>query len=291
MNPINKRHVTIRLNSLTSLRFFAILLIVLHHLTVLISWHPLSRWGALGVSFFFVLSGFVITLNYRNPKGIRDSFYFLWNRLIRTYPVHIVTFFLCLVLLYFQNRPIDLSAGVLNVLLLQSYFSQKEIYLSFNHLSWALSTLFFFYILFALIIYRPYRNLLLGFSLSVISLACSVSYIETHDCPPIFIHWLLYAFPPNRLLNFLFGIVASLVFIKFYERIRGRLGLISATLLEAVTLLMVLDRVFFSILLGFFTKCLFTIAPQFKQSAPHIMDLYLVSNILGSSEESVGKKG
>jgi len=278
---MNNHTTIIRPDSLTSLRFFAIMLVVLHHLRPLINWHPKVRLGAIGVTFFFVLSGFVITLNYRKFTKLKDCFYFLWNRIIRIYPVHVFTFIISLLSLYFYKRPIDLSAclstGIINLFLLQSYFSQKEIYLSFNSLSWALSTLFFFYITFVFIFNRPCRHFFIALFISLSSLTYSFIYIETHECTPIFIHWLLYVFPPNRLLTFLFGIAASIVFIKFYAALKNRIGILFATFLEIISLILIIDRIFFKTLLVFSIKSFLHIVPYFKQSAPHFIDLYFTS--------------
>ena len=273
----------IRLNSLTSLRFFAIMLIVIHHLRPVINWFPKVRLGAIGVTFFFVLSGFVISLNYNKFTQLKDCLYFLWNRIIRIYPVHVFTFFISVLSLCFYKRGVDLLAspfiGAINLSLLQSYFSPKEIYLSFNSLSWALSTLFFFYIISAFIFWRPCRNFFIALFISLSSLAVSFIYMETHECTPIFVHRLLYVFPPNRLLDFLGGMAVSVVFMKYYKRLQDCLGPWSATLLETLCLLLVIDRIFFRILLNFFITSFLHVAPFFIQSAPHFLDLYFTSVI------------
>ena len=111
-----------------------------------------------------------------------------------------------------------------------------------------------YYIIFAFIFYRPYRNFLIAIFISLVSLGFSLIYIETHECTPIFIHWLLYVFPPNRLLDFLFGIAASIVFIKFYAALKNRIGILFATFLEIISLLLIIDRIFFKTLLVFSIK-------------------------------------
>ena len=55
-----------RLDSLTGLRFFAAYFVLQHHFTNFAELPILSRYngfGATGVSFFFVLSGFVIMIH------------------------------------------------------------------------------------------------------------------------------------------------------------------------------------------------------------------------------------
>ena len=53
--------------------------------------------GFLGVDFFFVLSGFVIALNYSGdaaPTSVRSYLHFLKKRLARIYPVHVMVLLL-----------------------------------------------------------------------------------------------------------------------------------------------------------------------------------------------------
>ena len=82
-----------QLPSLTGLRFFAALLVVGVHfgsqaLPPLLQRVALS--GAVGVSLFFVLSGFILTYTYCTPagtlRGSRADFY--WARFARIYPIY-----------------------------------------------------------------------------------------------------------------------------------------------------------------------------------------------------------
>jgi peptidoglycan/LPS O-acetylase OafA/YrhL len=86
------------LRALTTLRFFAALWVVLYtawpHLDV--SWVPVAvTRGYLGVETFFVLSGFILSHVYLEAAGEKRFRYggFLWARLARVYPLHLVTLF------------------------------------------------------------------------------------------------------------------------------------------------------------------------------------------------------
>ena len=47
-------------------------------------------WGAYGVDFFFVLSGFVLTLHYSGRiRSLSDYGFFMQNRVARVYPLHL----------------------------------------------------------------------------------------------------------------------------------------------------------------------------------------------------------
>jgi peptidoglycan/LPS O-acetylase OafA/YrhL len=86
------------LRALTGLRFLAALWVVLYtawpHLDV--SWVPVAvTRGYLGVEVFFVLSGFILSHVYLEAAGTKRYSYggFLWARIARVYPLHLLTLF------------------------------------------------------------------------------------------------------------------------------------------------------------------------------------------------------
>jgi len=86
------------LRALTGLRFLAALWVVLYtawpHLDV--SWVPVAvTKGYLGVETFFILSGFILSHVYLEAVGDKRFRYggFLWARMARVYPLHLVTLF------------------------------------------------------------------------------------------------------------------------------------------------------------------------------------------------------
>ncbi|TPW04236.1 MAG: acyltransferase [bacterium] len=86
------------LRALTTLRFFAALWVVLYtawpHLDVAFVPVAVTK-GYLGVETFFVLSGFILSHVYLEAAGEQRFRYggFLWARLARVYPLHLVTLF------------------------------------------------------------------------------------------------------------------------------------------------------------------------------------------------------
>ncbi|WP_368784602.1 acyltransferase family protein [Arthrobacter sp. 4R501] len=81
-----------QLNSLTGLRFFAAMAVVLYHVHL---YFPavsdslaIFGYGYTGVSFFFILSGFVLAWSHR-PNFRPGRFY--WNRVARIWPLHLLT--------------------------------------------------------------------------------------------------------------------------------------------------------------------------------------------------------
>src|SRR4051794_6620867 len=90
--------VTSRLPALTGLRFVAALMVFMFHAinafifadkNVQSGFDRLFHQAASGVSFFFVLSGFVLTWAVRPTDSIGA---FLRRRVVRIYPNHLVTY-------------------------------------------------------------------------------------------------------------------------------------------------------------------------------------------------------
>ncbi|THF68432.1 acyltransferase [Deinococcus sp. Arct2-2] len=90
---------TQRLHALTSLRFFAPLIVVLFHFAPFFTYPPgikqLIGMGPTGVAFFFVLSGFILTYTYAakfsGSVSIGQIKSFLQARFARVYPMHLFT--------------------------------------------------------------------------------------------------------------------------------------------------------------------------------------------------------
>ncbi len=145
------------LNALTSVRFFAALHVALYHLV-----RPFSRWGILaaamgagysGVSFFFFLSGFILTYSHAAEyEAARGSFKkFFVARFARIYPIYFVTMIVAGVVYAAQFRsPVHIIAYVADLLLLQSW-SMRMINF-FNTNAWTLSCEAFFYLVFPFIL-------------------------------------------------------------------------------------------------------------------------------------------
>lgn len=142
------------LTSLTSLRFLAAVCVVLHHAAAIsgnISLVGLmERLGWLGVSFFFILSGFVLMWSF--DETLTPATYIL-RRLTRIYPLHFVC--LCISLAYFACTGNGLGGyvgtglgTVANFLLIHDWIpGHPNIRQGWNGVSWTLSCEFFFYLL------------------------------------------------------------------------------------------------------------------------------------------------
>lgn len=141
------------LKALTSARFFAALHVALFHMVRPFSlWGPLATVigaGYLGVSFFFVLSGFILTYSHaaEYESGRGDAVKFWVARFARVYPVY----FVCTALSAYVYRAQLASAlhwmalGA-DFLLVQTWSIRLSNF--FNVPAWSLSVEAFFYLVF-----------------------------------------------------------------------------------------------------------------------------------------------
>lgn len=148
------------LDKLASLRFFAAALVVLFHLRVL-TWpyHGIFKknylhtfeYGYVGVSIFFILSGFVISFANANWRGWKR---YLMGRAARIYPSHWIILFSVAayaVIMYFQQYGITVDSWLsllANLALVQAWVPDEAYYFSMDVVSWSLSVEIFFYVSF-----------------------------------------------------------------------------------------------------------------------------------------------
>ncbi len=219
------RHI----RSLESLRFIFIFLIFISHF----SWNESGFWdcgGDCGVSFFFILSGFALSLSGNTlSKGYAA---FIYRRLNRIYPSHLLALLLAFICMPWCFNMLNTG---LSLTLLQSWIPVKESYFGTNPVAWFLSDLLLFYLIFPRLkkwIFNSSTGMLIFTAATtvVIYLAVIAPII-----PADMVNWTLYVFPPLRLIDFCLGIMLSRVFLS---RPTNH-SLITATLMEmaAVALL------------------------------------------------------
>ena len=193
---------------LTSLRFLFALMVFLSHL----DWVKNNKFeylyssyfkeGYLGVNFFFVLSGFILALNYKNKQIKINRFYI--SRIGRIYPVYIFALFLILPLEIWYAK-VDfygwLNKILLSIFCLQSFVPDKNYYFSFNWPAWSISTEMFFYAIFPFLIKNNNKYLKTFFVLLSILIIISLNFVEESTA-----HALFYINPLFRIVDFYIGI-------------------------------------------------------------------------------------
>ena len=147
---------------LESLRGIAALVVVIHHFDVSsIFNNQFTQHGWLFVDFFFVLSGFVVAMNYQERiKTSKQLISFQIRRFLRLYPLHLLMLFAFLgveLAKYFVQVKFDMvatneafsinnfSSFLENVFLVQNLFNET---LTWNLPSWSISSEFYVYLVF-----------------------------------------------------------------------------------------------------------------------------------------------
>jgi peptidoglycan/LPS O-acetylase OafA/YrhL len=155
------------INPLTSLRFFAAMWVVLYHYwpNLSASLPPLVAKGYLGVELFFVLSGFVLSHVYLASVAEGRFHYgtFLWARLSRLYPLHMVTLIAVGVMAVtaeafghvIDSNVLSWSSLPANLLLVQAWGLAPQA--GWNHPSWSISAEWFAYLTFPLFAWAALR--------------------------------------------------------------------------------------------------------------------------------------
>ena len=189
--------------------------------------------GRSALSFFFVLSGFVMTWSAR-PGDTATAF---WRRrAAKIYPLHAVTWFAALMLITWTGGQVGIWQAVPNLLLVHSWSPAFDINTSVNEVSWSLSCEAFFYLSFPLLIRVlrriPVRRLwawTAGTTLAVILLPLAASTLlpSQPTFPPFDAtfhqYWVVHLFPLTRLLEFVLGILpARAVLEGRFMRVRFR---------------------------------------------------------------------
>lgn len=221
-----------RLPSLTGLRFIAALCVFAYH-----AWLPIpslrlvnddavaygvydkvSQAGGLGVGFFFVLSGFILTWSAR-PGDTPKSF---WRRrIVKIYPNYVVAWILAMVLFAAAYTPAWRS--VLNLFMLQVWIPDFDTNFSVNPPGWSLGTEAVFYACFPLLLafatrIRPERlKYWIGGVVALVVLKAVAAYAFLPDTPAIpgestvsvSQYWFGYILPPVRVFDFLLGILVA----------------------------------------------------------------------------------
>jgi len=249
---------------LTSLRFFAAVAVFLSHPwfvpnNSIIQWLNVRIFseGYSGVTFFFVLSGFILTYNYHDRLATldrREIKSFFVARFARIYPVHFLTFLISIPLVWdliIRFPFTSLVKAVLSLLVLQSFIPIYSVYFSYNMPSWSLSDEFFFYallpfILFALTFWGGKRGMspiLIAAGVWLLAFVLVFLGRNLNGGTASIGHWLFYIFPPFRLVDFFAGVALGLTFLKL-----SGISLAKRwwTLLEISTVIGILGLVFFS---------------------------------------------
>ena len=234
---------------LTGARFVAAFLVVIFHLGWL---HPLPglifQYGRQAVSFFFILSGVVLAYSYRDAINSRTIGWsdFFNLRLSRIVPVHIATWLIATVFVWFAWKPDQgkhpVASWIMGLFCVQVYWPSADYIFKWNAVAWSISCELFFYALFPLLLPPLARRLrsttsviafMFGIYLLQVALYWCASTVlanlitpghsflgyQTHGeaiayAIPETITVALMVFPPLRLGEFIIGMCIGLLILR-----------------------------------------------------------------------------
>lgn len=202
MNGKNVVSAKNRFYILDLLRFLAAVAVVFYHYSVYFDESSLllievSKYGYLGVDFFFLLSGFVIMASAQNRRPLA----FMFARALRIYPAFIVCLLLSVGISYwFGGVQIPLKNILLNATILNDYVGIPNI----DGVYWTLQAELKFYgCIFLLLLtglFVQYRYWI------AVWLFVAIFYHFTHQ--PFFMGWLI---NPSYSFYFISGVCAFLI--------------------------------------------------------------------------------
>jgi peptidoglycan/LPS O-acetylase OafA/YrhL len=206
----------VQLNPLTSIRFLFALLVVLFHGHLATDGSLEDAWphfiaaiishGFVGVSFFFVLSGFILAYSYsgrlRLPQDNRD---FWWARGARILPAYFLAFLIyspfAIYSVMISVNPLNSAINSLAIASFQLTLTQAWIpkaALVWNSPAWSLSVEAFFYLLFPFIIPK-----LENMSARAIALVAISAYAASQICALMI--WQIGPYKAALTINNAFG--------------------------------------------------------------------------------------
>lgn len=211
MGASNAIRQKIFIPALDSLRFLFMLVIFFHHYGL----YP--HGGGFAVSFFFVLSGFSLTIGYRD-RVLQPGFNYLsyiTKRLVKFYPLHWLVLFYLTIRMGFHSEYFW-SKFFTNFFLVQSFIPEKEYYFSFNSPSWYLCNTIFYSMLFPFLLKGIY-SLKIVSKIAFATLIVTLYFILLIFVPKEYYHAFLYINPLGRLIDFIIGIFIALIFLKIVQ--------------------------------------------------------------------------
>ena len=254
-----------QINSLTGFRWLAALLVFISHFAPPLSFFqsgPPSAFianGHIGVTAFFVLSGFILTvtyvrtLNVLNPKSVWK---YAVSRVARIYPLYIF----CLIVIVLQSTVTGQSISQIlilqHLLAIQTWSPDASIAFSINSPAWSVGVEFFLYACFPflLLMLRSFLRSFRG-SVAVFCFGLAFTFVwwvmvimnGQGDLPtfdPNSAHRWLYRFPVSRLGDFIQGMGLAGAFLNYDWKLLSQkvLALCSSISLLLILFLMSLEN-------------------------------------------------
>ena len=215
------------IKTLTGLRFLAACYAFIFHINLPfrtpLTWLPgriqtVIQQGSLGVTVFFVLSGFVLAYShlkdFRTPevKGLGYTGRFMFKRMARIYPVFLVGMLACFLVSLRTGTLPGWKLMLMSAVFVQTYFPSLAMRW-YDSGAWSVANEIFFYLLFPLLLplvlrLRTRTGLFIALAGVILVNGGIGLAFRLH---PEWNQLLEYAFPPSRLPEFIAGILIAVL--------------------------------------------------------------------------------
>jgi peptidoglycan/LPS O-acetylase OafA/YrhL len=238
------------IKSLTGLRIFPAVVVVFFHAGEHFSClsNALSSFAVSQImTFFFVLSGFILTLNYPRLPDLRTTASFYVARIARVWPAHAASLLLLIFLIpeTFRVTSATLPMLLSNISLTHAWIPSWKYFFSFNAPSWSNSTDMFFYLCFPLLLlglskWRWYWVTTITSALTLaFAIFCNWQQLPEFHATALSNQALMYIHPLARIFEFSIGMMSALLFNRV--ALRDRLNAPAATIIEVLVLVAVMS--------------------------------------------------
>lgn len=207
------------IKSLQGLRVISMLIIFM--------WHcGYSNFKAgIPVTFFFILSGFLSYITYKDKKEesiVIASIDYCKIKLKRIYPIHLITFLISVPLrikIILNNFGKEIIVMITHLLLIQSIIPITHFYFNYNESAWYVSTLMFCYLFTQILvkminkIQNMNKNLFKSIFLLLVTLVVQTVLYKVFNNTKLS-QWFLYISPFYRILDYFMGMLVGFIWIN-----------------------------------------------------------------------------
>lgn len=214
-----------KISQITFTRFVAALAIVISHFNKDMFLYKTEYIAELflkanvGVSYFFILSGFIMIIAYHKKEKISYLEYYK-NRLARIYPLYVFGLLLYLITKYAN---FSIASTIVYLLGLQSWIPGKVMILNFP--GWSISVEFLFYIIFPLLYNYFYsRNNKSIWVVAILLWIITQAFSHLYEASSYYkgLHTksqqFLYYFPLMHVSEFLVGNLAGIFCVRHFKQ-------------------------------------------------------------------------
>ena len=232
------------LQSLGSLQLIAVIAVVLGHF-----WLDDSVFmNSVGVSFCFVYSGFFTAMRhpFGRDYGLKEHWAFMRGKLAKLYPLHVLAVVLGVAVgVLSWGGGVSLKILLAHLTLASPWIPNSAYYFGANPVAWFVCDLFFLYLM-APVVIRLLKRLSISWQVVLMALLLAMEFVggyrqDTESNALLLNNYMLYQFPPIRLLDFATGVVLyNVTCTATWQHLKERLTPTAATIAEVIATLLFL---------------------------------------------------